>query len=139
MKRKIPLNARRAFPATPAAIVAVALAAACAAPLLAIETQTGSASAPPPLSCGVAAIERAGMVTFQPWLRAETELSGEYRFSLARAGTHVEQAGEFEVAAGARIDLSTATLPGPAHGYELRLGVTADGIEYTCRGDGTEI
>lgn len=133
-----PAFTRRSFPATPAAIVAVGLAAACAAPLLATQTVTEPA-AKAPLICGVVAQERGGMVTFRPWLRAETEISGDYRLSLARVGTLVEQGGAFEADAGARIELGTATLPGTASGYQLRLGVTAGGIQYTCRGDAAEV
>lgn len=124
----------------PLAAIALVAAAACAAPILATESASGRAiAADAPVQCGIATETRGAMTTFRPWVRGRDDLAGSYRFELGRAGTAVDQAGDFESAAGRAATLGEATMSGLAASYDMHLTVTVGGKDYVCHGDTEEI
>ena len=119
-------------------VAALSVAAACTAAVSAhtVEvTQTAAADDAPAL-CEVAVATDGRSVNLQARVNADTDLSGTYRFSIAKTGagnrTMINQGGRFSVAAGETRTLGQTTLGGNAGSYDATLTLEVNGKTYTC-------
>lgn len=119
-----------------AAAAALAVASACAAPILATGIKGTGAGAEPgigaPVSCGVASDSHAGMTTFRPWVQLDRPRTASYRFALSGGGTTIDQGGSLELGEAGRSLLGEATVTGPAAAYDVELSVEVEGRHYRC-------
>lgn len=118
-------------------VAALSVAAACTAAVSANTVDvTQAASDDAPALCEVAVATAGRSVNLQARVNADTDLSGTYRFSIAKTGagnrTMINQGGRFSVAAGETRTLGQTTLGGNAGSYDATLTLEVNGKTYTC-------
>jgi len=126
-------NTHRVLSYSVAGFAALGLVMACAAPSPADE------NAEVPLRCGVVAEKLAGATALHAWVMAEAGAVGDYRFEISGPGARISQGGGFEAVAYEHVTLGSATLPGPASRYDVRLSVNSGGAALVCTSDASEI
>lgn len=118
-------------------VAALSVAAACTAAVSAHTVEvTRAADDDSPAICEVAVANVGRSVNLQARVNADTDLTGTYRFSIAKTGagnrTMINQGGRFSVAAGETRTLGQTTLGGNAGSYDATLTLEVNGETYTC-------